>query len=342
MKFIRFIPLLFLIIPLGFNECYKYKPLSVGEYNEIVVFTDSLDWERTKGTLSEVFEREIVTPQYENIFYLRYIPMIDFEKFKERRNIILITSLESKGTGAEMIKRMLSQPIVEGVKEGKYYIFQRKNEWARKQLVLLLISKDIETLINTLKENAESIFNLIDQDVNRRMKDSMYRGRENKKLSRKLFTKYGFGIKIQKDYIIAREDSANNFIWLRRWRPDRMIFLHWFDAKDGKIISKDWFINLRDKLTINYMDSSRINPNKIWFEKENFLGREALKVKGFWEIPSKVLGGPFISYVFYDPPTQRIYIIDISVFNPGDIKEPYLRQLSIIAHTFSVKPSDFY
>ena len=46
------------------------------------------------------------------------------------------------------------------------------------------------------------------------------------------------------------------------------------------------------------------------------------------------MGGPFLTYTFYDQPSGRIYIIDGMVFAPGYNKREFLRQLEVIAHTF--------
>jgi len=315
--------------------------MSTGEFNEIFVYADSLDWELTKETLKEVLEKEIRTPQYEKIYYLEQVSYEQFDALKHRRNIILLTSLESEGPVANVIKSIISPSLIDGINSGDYYIFQRENEWARKQMIILLVSKDIETLNRKIKENEGYILDLINQNVNERLKESLFRGRVDDRFSKKLYVKYGFGIKAHKDFYVVAEDSINNFIWFRRWRPDRMLFIHWMDAENGNMIDKDWFIKTRDKVTFTHMDSMVINPYKIQFEEVNFAGRDALKMRGFWEITHKVIGGPFISYAFYDQFTNRVYIVDVSVFHPGKMKEPYLRQLNIIAETFSTNPDDF-
>jgi hypothetical protein len=69
-----------------------------------------------------------------------------------------------------------------------------------------------------------------------------------------------------------------------------------------------------------------------------FLEWEALRVTGLWQNQTAqagfAAGGPFRTYCFFDPGTKRLYMVDIAVFAPGMSKEPYLRQLDIIAHTF--------
>jgi len=316
--------------------------VSIGEFNEIYVYADSLDWELSKDVLSDVFEEEIRTPQYEKLFYLNHVTSLNFKNAKERRNLLLVTSLESGGPASSLIRSMISPSLSEGIRSGEYYIFHRKDEWARKQMLVLLISKAPETLNTKIRENKEYILDLVNRDVNERIEESTYKRRLDKKMSKNLFVKYGFGFNVHKDYSLVKEDSTDNFIWFRRWGPDRMLFIHWLNAENGDIINEDWFIETRDKITLAHVDSSVINPYKIQSKTVNFAGWDALQIRGFWEITNKVLGGPFVSYAFFDPRTKRIYIVDTSVFHPGKAKEPFLRQLRIIAETFSVEATDFF
>ncbi len=49
------------------------------------------------------------------------------------------------------------------------------------------------------------------------------------------------------------------------------------------------------------------------------------------------MGGPFLTYTFYDQATGRIYMIDGMVFAPGYSKREFLRQMEVIAHTFRTR-----
>ena len=46
------------------------------------------------------------------------------------------------------------------------------------------------------------------------------------------------------------------------------------------------------------------------------------------------MGGPFLTYTFYDQESGRVYMIDGMVFAPGYEKREFLRQVEVIAHTF--------
>lgn len=48
-------------------------------------------------------------------------------------------------------------------------------------------------------------------------------------------------------------------------------------------------------------------------------------------------GGPFVNYTFYDQASDRIYMLDASVFAPGFDKLDFIRQMQAMAHTFRTK-----
>jgi hypothetical protein len=45
-------------------------------------------------------------------------------------------------------------------------------------------------------------------------------------------------------------------------------------------------------------------------------------------------GGPFVNYTFYDQTTDRVYMLDGSVFAPDNDKLDLLRQMEVMARTF--------
>jgi hypothetical protein len=47
------------------------------------------------------------------------------------------------------------------------------------------------------------------------------------------------------------------------------------------------------------------------------------------------MGGPFISYTFVDPSLERVITLDGYVYNPGDLKRNFIRQMEAIFHTIS-------
>jgi len=328
-------------ITIIFLTCGDFKRNAVGNFNAISVVISLEDWVELKDELRNTFEKELQLPQPEKSFELHRTMPEEWEKRKRDRNIIFISTLYSKGPIKDFIERMLTPEIKKGVEEEKYFYFLKEDVWANNQAVLILIAENIETLKNKIKNNKEALFGLMYQKVLKWAKVSIYDDGYKEKLSKELLEKYNFTFKIPEHYYIATEDSVNNFFWIRRWNPDRMIAVYFENAIGDYKITKEWVLNKRDSLSMKYMDGSEIDRENSDFSSEfvSFLGRRTHRLTGLWKIERKILGGPFINYSFYDEKTGKIFMIDLSVFNPNitsSRKLPYLLQLETIARTFEI------
>ena len=45
-------------------------------------------------------------------------------------------------------------------------------------------------------------------------------------------------------------------------------------------------------------------------------------------------GGPFVNCTFYDQATDRVYMLDGSVYAPDDDKMDFVRRMEVMARTF--------
>ncbi|MFQ5435205.1 MAG: DUF4837 family protein [Anaerolineae bacterium] len=115
---------------------------------------------------------------------------------------------------------------------------------------------------------------------------------------------------------------------------ERWLFVHWIDDGDSSQINDEWAIQTRNKLTRKFYQNDYIDEKNTAAKRVNFLNRPAVMLEGLWANDENVAGGPFRNYTFYDEASGRIYMIDIAVFFPGGEKEPFLRQLDVMAHSF--------
>ena len=325
-----------LLISLLFFSLFCTKPREGAEPDHhIFVFADSLDWVFLKGALESTFEKTIRTPQLERLFVLVFKRPETLAQFKTKKNIILLSSLRSQGKAAEIVRSMLTEPrVLKGVEEGRYYVFTLKNQWAQDQLLMVLVSKDLSTLKEKIIQNSDFLYRIFDNRYKSLLKKRMYAKLERKETEKKLMDKYGWAVRVQHDYFLAFEDPKENFVFLRRRFPERWLFVYWVDTEDPSFLTPEWCLKKRDEIGEKFYGEDRIVREYTRVEKGEFLGREALIVEGLWENEKEVAGGPYKAYCFYDPPTKRVYMIDIAVFAPGQRKMPFLRQLEVIAHTF--------
>jgi hypothetical protein len=309
---------------------------SFGVENEILVFADSTDWQVVQEPLEQIFQKKIYTPQPEYLFTIRYVPASELNNRRRFKNLLLIGTLESSGPAATMVKAMLSADALERVKQGEAVVFQKKEPWAKNQLLVVLVARTQEGLRDWIPENDELLYSMFHQRLWDEMLEEMFALKEQKDIEKSLLQKYGWMVRVQHDYFVFKEDPDFRFVSLRRPYPERWFFVHWVDTDDPSFLTPEWVLDKRDEIGRLYYENDRVNrdPSLVRVDTVDFLGREAIMIQGLWENEEKQAGGPFKTYAFYDPPTRRVYMIDLALFRPGEPKEPILRQLDVIAHTF--------
>ncbi|MFQ5602924.1 MAG: DUF4837 family protein [bacterium] len=316
-------------------SCFK-KPKSLGGDTILFVVADSTDWQVLQPTFSEVFEKVIKTPQPEKVFKIVWVPPRRFSEFATKKNLVLTGALQSSGDLNQKIQNMLSLKVKNMVEEGSAFVFPKNNPWADNQLLVVLVSNTLSELQSKLLENKEYLYNLFKEKLLEETRDQMYYTLEQTDLADRLLEKFGWTLRIQHDYIVNVERTFDQFVMLRRSLPgrERWLFVHWIEEGDPNVIEEKWIVATRNKLTAKFYENDRVVEGYTKSKETVFLNRNAVMLEGLWENEQKQAGGPFRTYCFYDEPSARIYLIDIAVFFPGGEKEPFLRQLDIMAHSF--------
>ncbi len=312
------------------------KPPASGEHNQLFVVSDSDNWEVLESSIKDVFEKVIKTPQPEKLFEVHWIPPEKFSQFATRKNIAIVGILNSEGEINEKVSNMLSAEVIAKVADGSAFVFPKENPWAEKQLLVVLASTGFAEMREKLQDNKDYLYQLFEKKVLDETGAKMFSQLEQTELSEELLENYGWEVRIQHDYIINIERVQDRFVMIRRSLPgrERWLFVHWIEDGDPNIISEKWAMNTRDKLTRKFYENDFIDQERTVSEEVDFLNRPALMLEGLWGNDEKVAGGPFRNYTFYDDQSRRIYMIDVAVWFPRGVKEPFLRQLDIMAHTF--------
>jgi hypothetical protein len=156
---------------------------------------------------------------------------------------------------------------------------------------------------------------------------------ERTDIAEDLHKKYGFSLRVQKDYYLVRESAEDRIVRLRRCHPDRFLTISWTQADsltDSSIVS--------ERLRLNGLFP---DPVKIYSEHNRFQEYErgfpsGRMLRGLWGLTSNLGGGPFFTIAFKDDISGKIYFLDGVVFAPGNEKLPFLQQLEVMARTFIV------
>jgi hypothetical protein len=330
--------------------CTKLQPRAVGEDDEIIVFADSAEWSVYQSDLSNALEQTLFTPQPEKMFHLVRTPIEKFDDFRNRRNILVVASIDGEGEAAGLLRSSLHPDVQQILREGKEFVINKYDVHGRGQIMMFLSSTGLEALRDRIRKSAGQLFYFFENAWVKREVASLFSEKkyEKKDIEKSLIKNHQWRIFVQHDYWVAQDSAEARFVWLRRTNPsdmERWLFVHWIDSADPGALTPTFCFDLRNKLTQAFYRTFedtvhvRIADDPMSLQtyhigETNFLGRYGYEMQGLWQFSDMSGGGPFVSYVFYDESSKRIFMIDGSVFAPRYSKKELIVQLRAIVQTF--------
>lgn len=340
----KFLAVVIFFLGMILSGCdYTSKPAR-GLEDEIIVFADSVEYEELKHPLMQVFEKEILTPQPEKFFLLKRMDISQLSKYQNRKNIVIVAPLNSKSKTAGYVRSSIDSSARDKFYRGELGYLLKNSLWAKGQLVAIISAKNLEELEFSILKNGENLVYAFQKASDDRMRQSLYNPRFEKMDSEGKFLKsYGWTIYVQADYTLAKNDSANNFVWLRRSPNsdmERWIFIHWIENATSEWLNKDSIFAIRNRLTQKFFRTTddkefvTLSSELPSVSEINFNGRYALFTQGLWEMTDKFMGGPFVSYTLLDEKSKRLYMIDGAIYAPKYYKRNLIQQVDVILQSF--------
>ena len=336
-----------LVLATLFTACgLESKDTALGEYDVISVVCDSSDYAELEDVIENAFAQPFFTPQPEQWFRLQRLDLADLLDHKRNRNIVIIAPLDgARGTG-EYMRTALDSAVRKLVHSGKEHVFVQKDLWYRGQTVMHLTGTTMEDLRNFIASNGRQLeyyFKNSWDEVERKRLLSLPR---ESAVEEGLMKEHGCSLAIVKDWFVAKDSSELSSVLLRKQLPagtERWMLLHWIDTDNTALLTNEFAYNTRNRLSEilyrTYDDSSWVvidSVNHLQFDEVNFQGRFAIRMKGLWRMNDYSMGGPFISYMFYDEQQKRIYFVDGSVFAPKYEKKKLIQDVDVMMSTFAI------
>ena len=321
-----------------------------GTPGEIILVIDSVQWQ---GELGNVLRETLLADvpgvsRPEKLFTVRYIePTLFNSVLNKARNIIFVATLDSQTKGGETVRNYMTDNYIQ--EHPDKFIISQKDIFASSQDVLYLFSATTDELVERVRNNKATIQNFYNQKENERLLKSLFAAKEEKSVSNHLQNTYGYSIRVPNGYRIEANDQ--NFMWLRSvGEIDKNIFIAYTEYTNDKIFDNSNLIGLRDSITqFNVFEDpadadSYVKVDTIHLETEfistKFYGQYAKRIRGIWVANNLTIGGSFVSYIFVDPDTNRLYYLDGFVVSPGKKKRETLRELDVILKTFKTAKED--
>lgn len=336
-----------------------YRPRAVGQEGEVTVVMDSSHW---TGGVGEAL-RENITPWVETLptseryFKLRHLELTTertYESIQDLKNVIIIAPLSDTTNEATFLERRLSEDAQEAIMNGQTAVVRKPNLWRRSQRVYFITAATPEGLVKALENQGPEVRQSFNEITLERMQREMYEQERQHSLEDSLMNRHGFAVNVQHDFQIAVDSKTDStgFVWLRRLlaKTRREFVVHYIEDANPGQLSPEWIYATRDSLTREYLRGNvsgfiRIDYRRPLETREvNIVDRYGFESRGLWhmvapaendgEFRSLGQGGPFLNYAFYDQASDRIYMLDGSVFAPGYDKLELLRQMEVMAKTF--------
>lgn len=340
---------IFLVIPISilsilFISCDSTNKPAKGFEDEIIVVADSLEYEELITSLQTVFEKEIFTPQPEKLFTLKRMSLAQLENNKRSKNIIIVAPLNSGSRTSNYIQAIVDSSVETKLSSDPNFLVYKYDLWAKNQIVAVLSAPTIQELNNKILKNSDDLLYVFQKKSDERLFSNLYNPTyEKKDIEGKFLRDYGWVIYVQADFVIALNKPEDKFVWLRRSpgsEMERWIFIHWIDNATPDYLTQDSIKVIRDRLTKKFYQTSDdasyvvVASDNFVVKEVNFNGRYAFFTQGLWELNIKGMGGPFVNYFFYDEQTQRIYMIDGSVYAPKYYKRNLIQQMDVTLQSF--------
>lgn len=326
-----------------------YRQQAIGDNDQIVVVVDSSRMTSDAvEAIHEVFGSSIETlpGRGESLYRLEmrdFRSQDELENIQKFKNIILVGPIDDETNTSSLIRALLSEEVEQSVRSGERFAFPLQNHWYRDQWTLVLTGTDDQTMAERIQQSSDRLVDSAMQTEFRRWEEDVYESYEQTAISDSLMSRYGWSVRMQHDYVQTvdtlqvvsfRRSLAENDRWMWGW---------WMDGVENPdFVTQDWINATRDSLMERYIQGTRdgswvtteyrrpVETNRLE-ESGRLTGWETL---GTWRMTGDLMGGPFVNFTWYDPDSERLFMIEYGQFAPGVAKRRFVQQFRAMGRTF--------
>ncbi len=323
-------------------------PKARGEADEIILVVDSTQWADTLGLgveLHKTFLNPMLgLPQDEALFNVSKVSPQRFNSvLKTAKNIVFVTTLDSKTRDSKVIQRYFTNQSLNQIKrDTSIFMSTQRDLFAKGQTVMFLFSSSKEQLAKKINYNRSQIREYFEASAKNVIKEKLFKSTK-KQLSKQIKENHSISFIIPYGWEKARD--LKNFVWLRKMdaETEQSIFIYYEPYTNQTIFNH--IGTFRDRITQKNLYDGE-NPEvhiarqkiiPVFTERVNFNGHFCVEARGLWKISDNSRGGPYVSYTIVDEKENIIYYIEGYVDSPGTRKKHLIRELEAILSTFKTK-----
>ncbi len=358
----RSLATLSVLVAAGCSTVTEYKPPAVGPAGEVMVVTDSATWSGAVGeALRATVGREMLTfPQPTPAFSLTLQPLSDFslDALRRQHSVLFAAPYTGDSETARFLRARLDSAGVQALERGGRGVITRPDLWMRDQLVVYATAPTDSALAAQIRAEGDDLRAAFARLARKRTTEDMFDKARQTEVEAGLLDRHGFAVGIQHDYVraldttfVTDQGTRGTFVRYRRFAGQdswRDFFVYYEEDPRLRRLSPEAVRALRNDLTRRFVRGT-FADSYVTIEERDLVrrpveadtvelgGRFAIETRGTWRLTGDAMGGPFVSYAFFDEDTGRFYLIDGMIYGPrytSAEKREFLRQMEAIAYTF--------
>ena len=330
--------ILILVVVMALGACSR-KEFAKSPVDTVFVLSNDRAVAELQQAVDTVFSYGMRTPEFEPFFTTCWQPLSDFKNYMNFKNLVVIADLNGEGLGRDIARLALSDKQFQLAESDSVFMFAVDDFWAIGQTFILIAGKNFNLMRRNILEQKGWLYEKVDTRFMTDQEHYIYHMMEEKKITRQLWERYKWTIRVPHDYVIVREDSEQKFVWLGRSAPYRWLSVTWEKGIQTEWLTPNGLFNKRNEIGQMYQNI-QTNREFLGHKFTHFGDRDVLKMTGLWHHETEAKGGPFITYAFYDSHSDRTFVIDMMMFSPGAKSVVFMRQVEIVAKTFTTRFSE--
>ncbi|MCP4292495.1 MAG: DUF4837 family protein [bacterium] len=332
------LPVLFLSSGCGLNN-EKGILMAAGSYSDLAVVVSSPNIEPlARKFLQGLNTKKTFVIKEEGLFNPDVLPANKLDIAKGYKNAILILRIGDGGKLEKSVRKQVSDETWNRLRSGSGGLVQLNDPWATYQTVLVVASRDRNSLSSLLGQKTEKIRSLFEKSSRKRLqRRNRYNGL-NTALMNAYRDRFGFSLEIPKDFSQNQlEPDGFPGLELLQSAPSRGVSISWLATEDVS-----WLMTQRAALAVmrqnmgEKLHTEDVIAETFQWSEEKLGEHDVLKLEGAWTSQRFAGGGAFWCYFIPDPKNNRVICLDLLVYAPGMDKLAMFRALDAIAGTFSL------
>lgn len=217
--------------------------------------------------------------------------------------------------------------------------------WAAPQRYVKITAPNLQSwvdLFETQKEAYQRWFDKVERD--RIM--NVFRPSVDNSIREAIRKNMGFSMMVPQGFYIAKNES--DFMWIRKEleRSSACLVLYQTPYLDTAQFSVNSLVAMRNMMMQKYIPGP-LEGSYMTTETEfvpplvrtvpDFPAGYAVEMRGMWRVENDFMGGPFVSYTFYNKPTGKLVTVEGYYYEPNQKKRNQLLQLEAILYSVELE-----